>query len=71
VDTQKTILCRRCAVAIEVSGETDETDGPDEIPQKVTCPACQEVNEVMWPRSASGWTVFTVWLAKDDETRAN
>lgn len=56
----KIITCQECMEGIEISGEVDETDGPDETYQKVTCPTCDEVNRVLWPRSQSGWVIFLV-----------
>ena len=56
----KVIFCQKCIGRIEVSGEVDETDGPDETDQKVTCCTCGEVNHVLWPRSQSGWVIFAV-----------
>lgn len=64
---EKRILCRECAGTIEVSGDVDETYGPDEVSQQVTCPFCSAVNEVMWPRSPSGWYVFGVYPVRDDD----
>jgi len=64
---EKRILCQRCGGTIEVSGDVDETDGPDEVAQQVTCPFCSEVNEVMWPKkSASEWYIFAVLPVRDE-----
>ena len=60
MEITKVIICQKCIGKIEVSGEVDETDGPDETDQKVTCPTCGEGNRVLWPRSQSGWVVFAV-----------
>ena len=56
----KVIICQKCIGRIEVSGEVDETDGPDQTHENVMCPTCGEGNRVLWPKSKSGWVVFAV-----------
>jgi len=63
----KVIICQECSGRIEISGDVDESDGPDETDQKVTCPTCSEVNSVSWPRSQSEWVFFTVRSVNGDD----
>ena len=67
MEISKVIVCQGCSGRIEVSGEVDETDGPDETDQKATCPTCGELNRVLWPTSPSGWVVFAVRIVAGNE----
>jgi phage FluMu protein Com len=42
----KTVRCTKCKKAFEVTGERGNMR---EVEQGVTCPYCQEPNEVHWP----------------------
>jgi phage FluMu protein Com len=42
----KTVRCTECKKAFEVTGERRNMR---EVEQGVTCPYCQEPNEVLWP----------------------
>jgi hypothetical protein len=46
---EKRVLCTNCKQAIEVAGPTHSEK---EIPHEVTCPNCEEPNEVLWPIGA-------------------
>lgn len=62
MDIVKQILCRNCGSTIGVSGDVDETDGPEEEQIRASCPACNEINFLMWPKSESGWVITIVRL---------
>ena len=42
----KTVRCTKCQGSFEVVGERGNMK---EVAQGVTCPYCQEPNEVVWP----------------------
>ena len=46
---EKTVRCTKCKKAFEVVGSNDRSK---EVSQGVTCPYCQEPNEVDWPMAA-------------------
>ena len=43
---EKTVTCTKCKKVFEVVGQRGNTK---EVTQGVTCPYCQEPNEVRWP----------------------
>ena len=47
---EKTVRCTKCNKVFEVVGAHSNTK---EVPQGVTCPYCQEPNEVGWPMAAA------------------
>ena len=45
----KTLNCTKCHRCIKIEGPHDRTK---EVSQPVTCPYCEEPNEVDWPMAA-------------------
>ena len=43
---EKIVTCRKCRRTFKVSGPYSATQN---VPQGITCPFCEQSNEVMWP----------------------
>jgi|SRR5215472_17808765 len=43
---EKIVTCRKCRRTFKLSGPYSATQN---VPQRITCPFCEQSNEVMWP----------------------
>ena len=51
---EKIITCTHCQKTFKVSGSPSKAK---QVPQGVTCPYCEETNEVLWPMDAPLTTI--------------